>query len=258
MKCEKCQELLGDFLDGTLTGEDHALFGKHLEDCLSCADVREEMSMILLAARECGETFEAPPNERALWLRISNTIESERDPDWVVAAAAGASPSPRASAPRAGVWSRLLGMRWELTLPQLTTAVAGIIVAVALATALGVQRVQTDDLADPTVAGGDAGERRGFSQAPRFNVADYARRQEELLSRQQVNISYWQQRVEQRKASWNPRMRDSFDRSINVIDEAVSESLNELKTNPHDEVAEEMLNGALRNKLEFLKEFSEQ
>ncbi len=257
MNCEKCQELLGDFLDGTLTGEDHALFGTHLEECLGCADVREEMSLILLAARECGQCDEAPPNERALWLRIRNTIESERDPEWVVAAATAAPPV--AVGQRDGFWSRLLGMRWELTLPQLTTAVAGIIVAVALATALGVQRMQNERPEGPNFAGGNSGGGTpGSNQATRFSVTDYARRQEDLLSRQQVSISYWQQRVEQRKASWNPRMRDSFERSINVIDEAVSESLSELKTNPHDEVAEEMLNGALRNKLEFLKEFSEQ
>lgn len=253
MNCEKCQELISDFLEGTLSDEHNALFSTHLEECLSCASVREEMDAILLVARECGECYDAPPNEHALWLRIRNTIESELEPDWVRAAAPTASAGSRES-----FWSRLSGMRWELTLPQLTTAVAGIIVAVALATALGVQRMQNADPEGLNFAGSNGGSRTVFNPTTQFSRVDYERRQEEFISRQQVSISYWQQRVEQRKASWNPRMRDSFDRSINVIDEAVSESLNELKTNPHDEVAEEMLNGALRNKLEFLKEFSEQ
>jgi hypothetical protein len=78
------------------------------------------------------------------------------------------------------------------------------------------------------------------------------------LRQQQARISYLQQRVEQRKAAWNPRMRDSFDRSLVVIDQAVVGSLDELKRNPHDEVSEEMLNSALRDKMELLREFSEQ
>ena len=40
--------------------------------------------------------------------------------------------------------------------------------------------------------------------------------------------------------------------------EVLDESLEELKSNPHDEVSEEMLNSALRDKMELLREFSEQ
>ena len=45
-------------------------------------------------------------------------------------------------------------------------------------------------------------------------------------------------------------MRDSFERSLGVIDQAVVNSLDELKTNPHDEVSEEMLNSALRDRMD--------
>jgi hypothetical protein len=64
--------------------------------------------------------------------------------------------------------------------------------------------------------------------------------------------------VQARKASWNPRMRASFDRSVHVLDETVSDSLNDLRQNPHDEIAEEMLNSALRDKIELMREFGEQ
>jgi hypothetical protein len=43
-----------------------------------------------------------------------------------------------------------------------------------------------------------------------------------------------------------------------VLDETVSDSLSDLRQNPHDEVAEEMLNSALRDKIELLREFGEQ
>jgi hypothetical protein len=45
---------------------------------------------------------------------------------------------------------------------------------------------------------------------------------------------------------------------MQVIDQAVNESLSALDRNPHDEVSEEMLNAALRDKMELLREFSEQ
>ncbi len=73
----------------------------------------------------------------------------------------------------------------------------------------------------------------------------------------QVDIDYWNQRIEKRKANWNPRMRDAFERSMVVIEDAVNDSHGELARNPHDEVSEEMLNAALRDKMELLREFSE-
>src|SRR5918997_238227 len=77
MNCEKCSELLGDFLDGTLAGEDRALLGAHLDECLGCACVRDEIRAIVSVAAESREHLVAPPNERALWLRVRNTIEAE-------------------------------------------------------------------------------------------------------------------------------------------------------------------------------------
>jgi len=52
-------------------------------------------------------------------------------------------------------------------------------------------------------------------------------------------------------------MRDTFDRNLKVIDQAVNDSLSELNKNPHDEVSEEMLNSALNEKLALLKEFAD-
>jgi hypothetical protein len=56
---------------------------------------------------------------------------------------------------------------------------------------------------------------------------------------------------------WSAEMRETFDRNMKVIDEAVANSLNELNRNPHDEVSEQMLNESLNDKLALLKEFSD-
>ncbi|MGI8565420.1 MAG: anti-sigma factor family protein [Pyrinomonadaceae bacterium] len=91
MNCDKCQELLSDFIDGTLTGEDRILFDSHLVDCLSCVGVREEMRSIVGVARETREHYAAPPNERAMWLRIRKTIEVELDTNRPAKAAANSA-----------------------------------------------------------------------------------------------------------------------------------------------------------------------
>ena len=249
MNCDKCQELLSDFLDGTLSGDNQTLFSAHLEECLSCVGVHDEIGVIIRAARECrGGDCYAPPNERALWLRISNTIESE--PGFSQARAAAATAAAR---PRGDFWARLISKRWELTLPQVMAAVAAIVVSVSLVTTLGVQSFHNySSGVGPAALATDGGNSR--ARAGQLSDGYYPRA---YVSQQQVNISYWQQRVEQRKATWNPRMRESFDRSITVIDQAVSDSLEDLQRNPHDEVSEEMLNSALRDKMQLLREFCE-
>ena len=52
-------------------------------------------------------------------------------------------------------------------------------------------------------------------------------------------------------------MRETFERNLSVIDAAVNDSLSHLNQNPHDEVSEEVLNAALNDKVELLREFAE-
>jgi Putative zinc-finger len=233
MNCEKCQELLSDFLDGTLGHREHSAVGAHIAECLECSSVRDEFHAIVSAARDSREFLYAPPDERALWLRVREAVEDE-------ARASGV-------ASHAGFWSRLLGKRWELSFPQLATGVAALAIAVSFLTVLGVRGLTSEGNADAVRI-----ERAGGRVvADEFYPSTY-------LEPHEQNILYWQQRVEARKASWNPRMRASFDRSLTVLDQTVNDSLNDLRQNPHDEVAEEMLNSALRDKIELLKEFGEQ
>ncbi len=76
MNCEKCHELLSDFLEGTLTDKDRTTLSAHLDECLSCVGVRDELNGIVTFCRDHRGEYVAPPNEKALWLRIRNTIES--------------------------------------------------------------------------------------------------------------------------------------------------------------------------------------
>ncbi|MDQ3472610.1 MAG: zf-HC2 domain-containing protein [Acidobacteriota bacterium] len=234
MNCEKCQELIHDLVDGALSREDSATLNAHLEDCMSCADVRNDLQSIVSFCQQDRGQYVAPPNERGLWLRIRNVIEAEQ----AVTAGAPARPVKRS------IWPAWLNRSWELSVPQLTAAFAAIVVVASLATVVGIRRW------DSTERGTASLETvRPFS-ATAVNVRD-------RFSQQQQAIAYWNERVELNKARWNAQMRETFDRNLQVIDQAVNDSMGELNRNPHDEVSEEMLNAALNEKLALLKEFSD-
>jgi hypothetical protein len=226
MNCERCQELIGDLMDGTLSGADESTLKSHLDECLDCVSVREDLTSVLSYCRAHRGEYEAPPNERALWLRIRNVVEAE-----VASARSVVTGTPRQ---KASWWSR----SWELSFPQLASLTVAVVLVVSLVTVVGLRRWQTTT---PMILD---------SASSNASVND------RVWQRQQV-INYWNQRIELNKVRWSAQMRETFDRNMRVIDEAVSDSINELNRNPHDEVSEQMLNEALNDKLALLKEFSD-
>jgi anti-sigma factor RsiW len=225
MNCEKYQDLLSDFLDGSLTPEDHNRVEAHLSDCGVCVEARSDLDAIVVFCRENRGEYEAVPNERALWLRISNTIESDL----------GVSPKVTVKA-NAGWWSRLMNQSWQLSFQRLAAAAAVIVIVVALGTIVGVRRFQGGVSPGTPVTGATV---------------------EERYRQQQQVIAYWNQRVELNKVRWSPQMRETFDRNMSVIDAAVNDSMRQLNQNPHDGVSEDILNAALNDKVELLKEFAD-
>lgn len=233
MNCDKCQNLVSDFLDGALSQEDQNTLNLHLEECLSCADVRNDLQAIVGFCQSQRGEYSAPPNERALWLRIRNVIEASES-----ATAGTVSAAPRRKL------SSWVGRTWELSFSQLAASAAIIVLLVSLSTVVGLRRFGTGSTTQSAIAPPDS-----------LSVA--AGNLRNRINQQQQAISYWNQRVEYNKARWNPEMRETFDRNLKVIDQAVSNSFDALSANPHDEVSEEMLNAALNEKLALLKEFSE-
>jgi Putative zinc-finger len=248
MNCEKCQELLSDFLDGAMNGDDQATFNSHLEECFPCFNVHAEMNSIVSFCRENRGDYIAPPNEQAMWVRIRNTIEIDSS------TAATASQNPTVAARHESWWSRMMGRSWELSLPQVAAAVVAIIVVASLATVFGLRGFQKIGVDDNNVAS-NGGSRGGFALTGDGKTPELNSR----LIQQQQEIKYWSQMVEERKANWNPQVRADFEHNLNLLDESVQESLQKLSARPgeHDEVTEEMLNSALNDKMQLLKEFSD-
>jgi anti-sigma factor RsiW len=234
MNCEKCQDLISDFLDGALSHQDQSTLNSHLEECLGCADVRNDLHSIVDFCRTQRGVYVAPPNEKALWQRIRNVVEAD-------ASARTSAPVPA----RRSSWSNWIGRSWELSFPQLAASAVAIVLVVSLSTAVGLRRWQSGDSATFKSPGTDT------------SLSVSAANVRSRISQQEQLISYWNQRVEFNKARWNPQMRETFDRNLKVIDQAVNDSFDALSRNPHDEVSEEMLNAALNEKLSLLKEFAE-
>ena len=228
MNCETCQELIHDLVDGSITQSDEFTLNTHLKECLDCDSVRQDLASIVGFCRTQRGQYEAPPNEQALWLRIRNSIEADLPSRVAVE-----------TERRPSFLSRLLNHSWELSLPQLAASAVAIVLLVSLATVVGLRRW-----------GGYGIPVAPTAQAEASDVGD------RFLQRRQV-IDYWNQRVELNKTRWSPEMRATFDRNMKVIDQAVSDSLNELNRNPHDEISEQMLNESLNDKLALLKEFSD-
>jgi hypothetical protein len=229
MNCDKCQDLISDFLDGALSHEDQTNLNVHLEECFECADVRNDLQAIVGFCRTHRGEYASPPNETALWQRIRNMIET------------GASPVAVEAAPvQRSKWSNWSRRSWELSFPQLAAAAAVIVLVVSLSTVVGLRTFQK----------GNAGPTLGTETLSVAAVRD-------RVSKQQQLISYWNQRVEFNKARWSPEMRETFDRNLAVIDQTVNDSFASLSQNPHDEVSEETLKAALDEKLSLLKEFAE-
>lgn len=230
MNCETCQELIHDLIDGSITQRDEFTLNTHLRECLDCESVRQDLESIVGFCRTQRGVYEAPPNEQAMWLRIRNSVEAEL-PSRVVSGTES----------HGSFFSRWLGRSWELSFSQLAASAVAIVLLVSLATVVGLRRW------------GGYGVAPAVTQVEAANTSDVNDR---FFQRRQV-IDYWNQRVELNKARWSPEMRETFDRNMKVIDQAVADSMNELKRNPHDDVSEQMLNESLNDKLALLKEFSD-
>lgn len=253
MECDKCHDLLSDLLDNTLTGDDRRLLDAHFEECVTCTGAHADLDRLIALARRERDEYATPPDGQSLWLRIREHVEE--DMEWAREARfRTASATAQTDTTQGGWWSRLWNARWEFSAPQVTGAFATLLGIAVLATALGTSALRDSGAGVPVALPGSVASNQGFGDntpvlATSINYNEYVRRQ-------QSDIKYWQQRVEENKDRLPPRMLESLDRTLVRLDEDVSYSLDELRRNPQDEVSEQMLNRALQDKLEILRELS--
>ena len=242
MNCEECEQNISLYLDGELDEQKSSDMRLHLSVCHPCAKVCEDFSVILDSCRETVPSEIVPPNAQALWRRINNLIESEIKPE----------PPPVEEAPKG--W---LSRGWNLTFSQAGAGVLAIALISSLLTVVGIRNYfepSNEDFTSRSSASQTTLEKI-LSKVGLTETPQQAR--ERRIKEQQAAIAYWTQRVQERRGQWDAKMRDAFDRNLNLIDESVSEYTTILQANPDDELTGEMLDTVLNDKMDLLREFSD-
>lgn len=246
MNCENCQNFLSGFLDGELDDASASNVTAHLTVCAECAEICEEFASIIGFCGDEAKVEIAPPNGQALWCRISNIIETEIKPEL-----------EKTNAPRPGRLSLLWNRTWSLSLTQAFSAAMGVAVISSLLTIVGIKNF-LQPAANPTAATANVAPSLFDKVLSRVGVVETSQEtREKRLQEQQSAIEYWNKRVETRRQQWDKNIRAAFDRNLNEIDQVLSEHSQTLETNPQDEISSEMLDTALSEKMELLRQFSE-
>jgi len=250
MNCEHCQELISVFLDNELDETCSAEVREHLALCEPCSKVCEDLAMILDFCQMDADEAVLPPNPQALWCRINNVIESEVQAE-INKENKEKAEAAEAKAAQAGWFPR----KWNFSFMQIASAVLFVAVLSSVFTIIGIRQysARANDLASssapPTLFEKILGK-VGLMETP-------SQKRERIIKDREAAIDYWNKRVEARRAQWNANLRDAFDRNLNEINQAVNEYTKILQENPQDELSGEMLDSALDDKMELLREFSE-
>jgi hypothetical protein len=238
------------FLDNELEEKSSAEVREHLALCEACSKVCEDLAMIIDFAQLDADEAVIPPNPQALCCRINNVIESE------VQAEINKENKEKAHAATAeAAQTGWLPRRWNFSFMQVASAVLFIALVSSILTIIGIRNYSAREhdfsaqTAPPTLFERVLGK-VGLMETPQEKRA-------RILKEREAAIDYWNKRVEARRVQWNANLRDAFDRNLNEINQAVNEYTEILQENPQDELSGEMLDSALDEKMELLREFSE-
>ncbi|HMO80329.1 MAG TPA: zf-HC2 domain-containing protein [Pyrinomonadaceae bacterium] len=240
MNCEKCQEYISPFLDGELDEASAAMVRSHLIACEPCATLFEEFVSILDNCAGLDADSPMPPNSDALWCRINNILETE------------VQKRAKVEQPEQAPEER----RWDFSFVQIVSAMAGIALISSLLTVVGIRNYlePQSDAGSALAAESPSVITRLLGKLGLAETPQAAR--ERRLREQQAAIEYWDRRVKMRRAGWDERMRTAFDRNLREIDHAVHEYTLLLEQDPDDALTMEMLDSALDDKMNLLRQFS--
>ncbi len=236
MNCEQCQELISVYLDNELESKVSSDIQMHLAVCESCAKVCEDFAMILDFCSLDETNCSLPPNSKALWCRINNLIETEI-----------------AAEPPQENRQEKVKRNWQFSFSQVFASILGIALVSSLLTIVGIKNFSVPS--DVSVNASPSIFERALGKIGVIKTPQQTR--ENRIKEQQAAIDYWNKRVEAKRRNWNNYLREAFDRNLNEIDQVVFEYDRILQENPQDDLSGEMLDSALNEKMELLREFAE-
>ena len=216
MNCETCQARIDDFVDGTLDPSAERQLVAHIATCPECRAMADDFKAIRLTARRLNRPV---PPER-VWARLSAALETDRYRRW---------------------WSFAFGPAWQIAAVALTL----------LAMAGGITWTVW----------------RHVTPAPRFIATEPSQStvDPELVRSVETELKLAEEHYEKAiagleqitnagRSTLDPQVAAVLQKNLSVIDQAIGESRDALRTQPASEVAQESLFGALRSKVMLLEE----
>jgi len=221
MVCKQCQELLSEYIDGALELGEQANIERHLGDCEPCRAVRDDLLQIVHFSQQL--PMQSPST--ALWPRISSDLAELRPSSW--------------SRPLRWLVS-FRTLNFNFSVPQLIAGAA----ALAIVVSIGV-----------IVSRRDSGQPQLSASAGLVTPSDVRPLSQTDLQQLEKQITQLSETVEQRKESWDPELRTAFERNLLYIDQSLVECRHQLKDNPADDVSQELMLNAYREKVRLLEGF---
>ena len=222
MTCHELELELGDYVDGALAPDRVRAVDAHVSTCLRCRSIVADFTAIRDAAR----TLEPQMPAAHVWTHIAAALEEE---------------------PRAGIPDRLLPSAWW----RLGT---GALAWKPLAAAAAMVAV----LAGGTwLAWYDASTRSGARQAANASAAIESTIDAEVQLAEQhysTAIGDLEKVTRAEGGSLDPETAKVMQANLAVIDQAIGQSREALKSEPANTVAQESLFDALRSKVQLLQD----
>jgi len=221
MVCSQCQELLSDYIDGALELGEQVNIERHLSDCEPCRAVRDDLLQIVHFSQQL--PVQSPST--SLWPRINAGLAEVQPSFWN----------------RSLRWiSNLRTLNFNFSVPQMIATAA----AIAIVVSTGIILSRRDN---GTIQVADAGNTLSTPDARPLAQADL-----QLLEKQ---ISQLSNTVEQRKDSWDPELRNAFERNLLYVNQSLAECRHQLSDHPGDDVSQELMLNAYREKIRLLEGF---
>ena len=222
MVCTQCQEILSEYIDGALELGEQVNIERHLADCESCRAMRDDLLQIVHFSHQLPLQSPSP----ALWSRIRSDVDSLHTGVW--------------SRPQRW-FARVRALNFNLSIPQLAAGAAALVVVVSLSAIVSQRDGRSLQPAASSVA-----------SVANADVTPLSSSDFQQLEKQ---ISTLSATVEQKKTSWDPELRSEFERNLYYIDQSLVECRHQLKNNPADDVAQELMLNAYREKVRLLDSF---
>jgi anti-sigma-K factor RskA len=223
MICEQCQELISDYIDGLLELGEQVKVERHLADCEPCRAVRDDLLQIVHFSHQLPE--HAPSG--SLWARIQSDIAQERPAGFW----------PRASA----WWAQLQTRNFNLSIPQMVASAAALAIIISTGVLLAGRNAIPDQMS--------------MANATPVKANDLQRLSNPDLQQLERDVSKLSENIEQRKSTWNPELRAAFDRNMYYVNQSLAECRHQLNDNPSDDVSQELMLNAYREKVRLLEGF---